>query len=83
MHVSFVENIVETRVSLVPRVCVHVRTVEDLSGIVNSPVLFHVTSTSCDQKADQKVKKTCHIFELNMNRKTFLYSNAFKFEFRR
>ena len=42
MHVSFVENIVETRVSLVPRVCVHVRTVEDLSGIVNSPVLFDV-----------------------------------------
>ena len=42
MHVSFVENIVETRVSLVPRVCVHIRTVEDLSGIVNSPVLFDV-----------------------------------------
>ena len=42
MHVSFVEKIAETRVSLVPRVCVHVRTIEDLSGIVNSSVLFDV-----------------------------------------
>ena len=33
---EFVEKIAETRVSLVPRVCVHVRTVEELSGIVDS-----------------------------------------------
>ena len=39
---AFVEKIAETRVLLVPRVCVHVRTVEELSGIVNSPVLFDV-----------------------------------------
>ena len=43
MHASFsVEKIAETRVSLVPRIRVHVRTVEELSGIVNSPVLFDV-----------------------------------------
>ena len=42
MHVSFVEKIAETRVSLVPRVCVHVRTIENLSDIVNSSVLFDV-----------------------------------------
>ena len=28
--------------TLVPRVCVHVRSAEDLSGILNSSVLFHV-----------------------------------------
>ena len=39
---EFLQKIVETRVSLVPRVRVHVRTVEELSGIVNSPVLFDV-----------------------------------------
>ena len=40
---EFVEKIALTRLSLVPRVCVHVRTIlEELSGIVNSPVLFDV-----------------------------------------
>ena len=39
---EFLEKIAETRVSLVPRIRVHVRTVEELSGIVNSPVLFDV-----------------------------------------
>ena len=39
---EFLEKIAETRVSLVPRVCVYVRTAEELSGIVNSPVLFDV-----------------------------------------
>ena len=38
-----VEKITETRdATLVPRVCGHVRSAEDLSGIVNSPVLFDV-----------------------------------------
>ena len=39
---EFLEKTAETRVSLVPRVCVHVRTVEELSGIVDSPVSFDV-----------------------------------------
>ena len=39
---EFLEKTAETRVSLVPRVCVYVRTAEELSGIVNSPVLFDV-----------------------------------------
>ena len=39
---EFLEKMAETRVSLVPRVCVHVRTVEEFSGIVNSPVLFDI-----------------------------------------
>ena len=39
---EFLEKIAEARVSLVPRVCVHVRTVEELSGIVDSPVSFDV-----------------------------------------
>ena len=40
---EFVEKIAQTRLSLVPRVCVYVRTIlEELSGIVNSPVLFDV-----------------------------------------
>ena len=39
---EFVAKITETRVSLVSPVCVHVRTIEELSVIVNSPVLFDV-----------------------------------------
>ena len=39
---EFLEKIAETRVSPVPRVCVHVRTVEELSGIANSPVLIYL-----------------------------------------
>ena len=33
---EFLEKTAETRVSPVPRLCVHVRTVEELSGIVDS-----------------------------------------------